>query len=747
MRFLETEKLGLRIAFNFFRTILRGFGLSFIVLVLLVLAGGGYIYSRFGPEDARLLAVSQLEALLHREVTIERMILTPRGFKIKGLRVRRAVASEGDQLICDTALVTVKLRPLLRRRLEFDAVRLESPQIDLRREVDGSWDIADVFASSKTARGGALPLALAAAETIVNDGVLRVDDRRRARKISFEKLELRADGFDQDNPFPLAVSFVNAVTIGTRTLTTSVSAEGSMILAGLRMSSATARADRFTAEADGVTVAGKATVTGFSRPVFEFEATVPALGPEKWPRWFGRDLRLSWPASKWAGRVNWSAPSVFDFERLSVVTPAGTASAVGVFELNQDSTSLHAQFAVRDAVLEKSAGWHPAWSARGPRGKATLTGTVDGKLGALQLKEAVLVLRGFSASWGDRKVEGLDLDAFAADEFGSVKMSVTKGKVNAYDNAFDDLTIALSVSKQTLTVENLALRWGDSHLRLRGRVDHLSAPKEVLISGNLDKLVWEDAQKLVSGIAASISTRTVSDAERESRPWVRTFKYAVPRGFPDTAGHLRVGEVKQQNFWCKDLDLLWSLRGVTPALDKVGGEARVRFGPGRVADIPAVQDAHKLLRVTFLPFIYMHKMNKFSALSTATAYPKTLDFSQIESEYALNKGVATIRYFHVDSGQLVAFADGWADFGKEHVDMNILTRLPGYNGPALPEWWVDEGGRVAIGFRVKGDLNKPELEPRFKKIGADEIEKKLEEGRAAGKKRFEAIEKLQTLFK
>ena len=76
--------------------------------------------------------------------------------------------------------------------------------------------------------------------------------------------------------------------------------------------------------------------------------------------------------------------------------------------------------------------------------------------------------------------------------------------------------------------------------------------------------------------------------------------------------------------------------------------------------------------------------------------------------------------------------------------MNVLTRLTHYDG-VLPEWWVDEAGRPAIGFRVKGDLNKPEPEPRFKKIPVDEIERKFEEGRAGGKKRFEAIEKLQTL--
>ncbi|MBI2387056.1 MAG: AsmA family protein [Elusimicrobia bacterium] len=744
---MEGPKGALRLLAAAFRTVLRGFGLSFVVLVLIVAGVGIYAQHKFGPEEARAIAVSQLQALLHREVTIEKMILSPRGLKIKGLRVRRASGSEGDQLVCDTALVTVKLRPLLRRRLEFDAVRLESPQIFLTREADGTWDIADLFTATKAAPGGALPLALAAAETIVNDGVLKFDDRKRGRKISFERLTLRADSFDQDQPFPLELSFVNAVTFGTRTLTTSVSAEGVMDLAGLRWSSATATAHRFTAEADGVTVTGSGSVAGFQRPVFEIEADVPALGAERWPRWTGRDLKLSLPATKVSARVNWSAQTIWNVERLAVATPAGTANASGVFDLTSDTASLSARIATKDAVLENLKDWHPSWAARDPRGKAALSGTIEGKLGALQLKEAVISLRGFGADWGDRRVEILDLDAFVTDEFASVKASVTKGRVVAYGNAFDDIAVTLSVAKQTLTVENLALRWGESRLRLRGRVDRLSAPKEVLISGNLDKIVWEDAQKLVTGIAASISTRTLSPQElerRQARPWVSTFKYVIPRGFPDTAGHLRVTEVRQENFWCKDLDLLWSIRGVTPALDKVGGEARVRFGPGRVADIPAVQDSHKLLRVIFLPFIYMHKMNKFSIFSTATAYPKTLDFQRIESEYGLTKGVATTRYFHVDSPQLAAFAEGTADFAREQVDMNVLTRLAKYDG-VLPEWWVDEAGRPSIGFRVKGDLNKPELEPRFKKIPVDEIERKLEEGRSSGKKRFDAIEKLQTL--
>ena len=77
----------------------------------------------------------------------------------------------------------------------------------------------------------------------------------------------------------------------------------------------------------------------------------------------------------------------------------------------------------------------------------------------------------------------------------------------------------------------------------------------------------------------------------------------------------------------------------------------------------------------------------------------------------MSQGVATTRLFYVDSPQMVAFTDGQADFAKETVDLDIMTRLSSYRGK-LPEWWVDELGRPAIRFRVKGNLNLPEQSTR-----------------------------------
>jgi len=733
----------LRLCGRALHVLLRCLGWLFLVVVLGAGGAAWYVARSFSPEDARRLAIEQLTALLHREVSIDHLALSPRGLKVLGLRVRRGKKGDADLMACDSAIVTIKLKPLLQRRLEFDTVLLQSPQISLTRDEQGDWDLADVFGSSAPRRGAVLPLALAAAETVVDDGVVRVDDRLRRRKFSFDGLKARVDGFEADKPFPASLSFRTADTVDGRTITARVEAAGRVDLAGLRWSSATATADRLRVEAEGVPLSGRATVTGFVAPTLDAQVAAPPLGPEDWRHLLGRAASLSLPATRWTIKAQFPAPGMLELERVTVETPAGAASATGVFDFAADTPTLSVELTARDADLAKAGTWTPALAAHALSGRATLRASLTGWAGRLQAHDADLSLRGFGGTWGARRVDAVDADVSASDDFAKLKATVSKGEAVAVGNSFQDVVLALTLDKQSLSIERLNLRWGGSKARLRARVEHPAAPKEVVLSGSVDKVDWEAAARLVADVRASISTRTATAVD-DGRPWLRTFKYSIPRGFPDTTGHVHVGEVVHPNFNFKDAELLWTLRGVTPELDRFAGEARLSFGPGRVADIPAVQGSNKFMSVVFLPFIFMHKMNNLSVFSGNTAYPKSLDFAKIDGEYGAARGVATIRYFHVDSPQLIAYTEGAADLGHEKVDMTILTRLTSYRG-TLPEWWVDEDGNPSIGFRVKGDFNRPDLEPRFKKIAHGEIEQKVEEGRARAKKRFEALERLQTL--
>lgn len=739
---MEALKRALRLLALAGRILLRGFGWTFVVLVLIGACLALYAPRFLSPEKVRVILIEQLQGLLNREVQVERVVLTPRGVKVRGLRVRDKVPGSDDLLACDSALVTIKLKPLLRRRVELDAVRLDSPRIHLWRDEAGNWAIADLFTSTAAARRRALPFDLAAAETRIEHGVLRIDDRMRGRKVSLEGLAARVDDFTLAGIFPVSVSFTNSVTFGTRTITASVSAEGSLDLAGLTWSSATARADKFDAVVDGTSLSGEALVQGYERPRVTFSASLPSLGADAWKRHFGRDWPMTLPAARVNGVVLLPERGRLEIERLETRAAGGLMAAEGAVVYGS-TPGLRGSVRVEDLDLAQAGAWKPSWAQRELRGRLTARLSLSGWFGRLQADGGEFALQGFGGKFTKHRIEGLDGYGWAADEFAVARATVSAGRLSAFENVFDGISGSASLKNQNLVLERLALKWGDSKLSAKARVERISDPKEVVVSGSLDKLVWEDGQRLVTAFKASLSTRpALAEAERT---WVRIFKYAIPKRFPDTVGHVRIGEVRQENFFCKDVDILWTLRGVTPQLDNVSGEARLQLGSGRVADIPAVQNSHRFLRIIFLPFVFMHKMNSLAVLSAATAYPKTLDFRFIDGEYAVAKGVATTRYFSVLSDQLIAYADGVADFGREKVDMEILTRLTRHSGTGLPEWWTDENGRVAIGFRVKDDLNSPQLEPRFSKIGSDEIERKVKEGRARAKKRFEAAEKLKTL--
>jgi AsmA-like C-terminal region len=747
MKPMEWARGALRLLGKTLYGILRGIGWIFLIAVVLAAGLGTYAYRRFSPEDAKRLADEQLTALLHREVTIDSLVLSPHGLKILGLRVRRArTDTEGDFLTCDSALMTFKLKPLLQRHLDLDSVVLQSPQISVSRDEEGAWSVADVFGSTAAARPSLLPVTFAAASTVIEDGVVRVDDRLRARHLLLRKVSLRVDAFNIDKPFPVELSFTSSDTVAGRSLTALASASGRVDLAGLRWSSATAVADRFRLESDGLVVTGRAKVSGFASPAIEAVMDAPPAGPNVWRALLGREENVTIPPTHWTVKAELPAAGMVDVQKLVVDTPAGSLSATGLFDLGDGSPNLSVELTARDADLAKIASWAPALAERSLTGKATLRAAITGWPGRLQARDADLALRGFGLKWDERRVDGADIDLAATEDFSKVKATATQGRVFAVGNTFDEIAGALTLDKQNVTIERLAMRWGGSRVKLRARLLRrvAPAPNEIELSGSVDKIDWDAGARLWADIRAAISTRTATAAAADDdKPWLRTFKYSIPHGFPDTTGRVRIGEVSHPNFFCRDVEFLWSIRGVTPDLDKINGEARLTLGAGRVNDIPAVQDSNKFLKVVFLPFIFMHKMNKLSVFSTATAYPKSLDFRRIDGEYGASRGVATTRYFHVDSDQLVAYAQGTADFGRERVDMNILTRLGSYYG-TLPEWWVDEKGRPAIGFRVKGDINSPELEPRFKKIEENEIERDVEAGRAGAKKRFESLEKLQT---
>ncbi len=745
----------LRFALRVAALLVKGFGaLASFVAVLLIAAYFALPYVVDG-EQAKAVIQAQLQLVLHRPVRIQRVFVTPQGVKLSGLRVFEPDGAtpfiEGD-----FALVTVKLQPLLdKHRLELSNVRLASPRIHVTRDASGRWSFADIFTSTAPAgqqatKSFGMPVTLAADQTAIESGRLEVDDQLRGRHFVVDRFNLSIRQFDLSAPFTYSLSFDNAVNLGRSTVTASVALSGQASLAGFDWDQGWLAAERAVVRIDGRPVRGSFMARGLPPASLDAVVRLPELGPDDWQRWLGKTWEFNLPASEWRTKVHWFAPGKLAVDSLTAKAGSLAGQASGAVDLNGAQPQITADLAVEEFPLEQAADFEPALKRFSLRGTVRGEVSLSGAPGHWAVAKTHARFDGLEAGFAHWRVIGGSADLTARRDFEELAVTLSSGAIRAYGNDFGDITSAFHLAKRNLDVDYLSFKWDVSHVRARGRIANLPDPHDVAISGVVDRVRWEKAQPLAESILDSIapSTQTVSgpqpEAESAKQLWVQTFKYAIPQHFPDTMGHLKIGKVTHKNFSFGDMDLLWDLHGVTPQLNTVNGEIRVGFGPGRVEDIEAVQESHKFLNIVFLPYIYMHRMNSLSQLSAATAYPKTLDFTRIEGQYGIHQGVVTTRFSDVDSPQLIAFTDGTADFGQEKVDMNILTRLTSYRAP-LPEWWVDEMGRPAIGFRVKGDLNNPDLEPRLHKIGAHEIEDTMADARGRGKARFEALAKLQQL--
>lgn len=718
-----------------------GIGIGALILALPRIVDG---------ERARAFLVARLETVLHRKVEIDGVILSPQGIKLRGLRVAARPPLEGRMIEAESALITVKLPALLRKRLELGTVKLVGPKIRVFRDENGAWSFADIFTSSGPAReepigSFSLPLSLAAETSTIEGGSLELLDFKGRGSYNVERFNLSVERFSIDSPFVVALSFDNRNEIGKRQVNVSAEFSGLVDLKSLDWSLAELSAQKIAIKVDGQPVRGKAHSIGIPPRTLQFDLELPPLGPEQWKAYVGTAAAFHLPKSRWQAKFVTPEPGKIAVEGFSAEAGALALTATGAISLSTPTApavDLHVQAA--PFPLDQTGQYRPSLADHELKGTAQAHAKVSGWFGKFRLREAHLRLRGVHGLLKKQRVRNLDLDLTGYDDFARLAISLSRGNIAAFGQTFSDIALAMSLNRRDLKVDFLSARWADSKLRVKGRVVDLADPKEVMISGSLDKLEWERAQNMVESILQS--TRTASTAELDEddprRLWVRTFKYAIPRRFPDTVGQVSIGQVTHKNFSFNNLDLSWDLRGVSPGLEIVSGELEAGFGPGRVVDIQAVQDSHKFLKIVFLPYIYMHKMNSLSVLSAATAYPKTLDFNRIEGQYGVEAGVVRNRFFIVDSPQVYAYADGTADFNRERVDMSILTRLTGYRAP-LPEWWVDELGRPAIGFRVTGDLNRPDLEPRLRKMQGDEIERALVSGRSRAKESLAAVERLK----
>ncbi len=697
-----------------------------VLATIAFFAAYGYLERMATPERLRATITEGLGRALGRPVKVSGAIVTPRGLRIRGLVV---YASEGGAPIfrSRSALVTVSVSSLLReRRIRFATLALDGPDLNWPaggwKRSQGATESGPFTAASQRLAG--LPVVWSVERVRVDNGAARFQSREGGSVFNITNLRFVAGPFRASGrlPFDWSSDFewrdegirLEAGGRGKGVIDAPALDWRRMSIEGRDMVLRVAGAGDFK---------GSAKLQGFPDPVISLEAESPAFSVNLPRGWLGRANRAAFPPASWIGQAQWR-DKVLRVDRLTARFPQAQLQGKGLLDDSGDTLRWRGHAEMETASVKSLAALVSPPFRGIVDGSARFSATLMGEGPRWSVPSASLEWDGARLATPDFDVLRADVKARSQDHLATIDWSVSKGTVRWLDELFRGIRGTAVLKGRSLSVEGLHFRWGRAAARLAGRLMGLPRTSRIAVTGLIDRLDWEKAASLAERIVEHFGSPRANPylgAGDEDEAWVKAFKYSLPRSFPALSGDLRISNIGGKDFSIDRAALRWSMAGLTPALRALNGSLAATLGPGRVGDIKSVQESSKILKILFLPYIYMYRLNHLAIFNAATAYPRGFAFSRIGADYIVRRGRVDSRYFYVQSPEFTAFADGSADLANETVDLRVLTQLTHYRAP-LPEYLVDEEGRPAISFRVRGNLNHPNIDLDLKKMGAHEVE-------------------------
>jgi uncharacterized protein YhdP len=128
------------------------------------------------------------------------------------------------------------------------------------------------------------------------------------------------------------------------------------------------------------------------------------------------------------------------------------------------------------------------------------------------------------------------------------------------------------------------------------------------------------------------------------------------------------------NATVNDVKLGWDLRGVTPDLRSLDGDARLDVGGGNIRSVGDMATQSKLVKVLIFPLLIVQKLTRVLHL------PGFPDFNDIAlrgivGDYLFKDGVMTLRRSEMDSSVGDVSALGTIDLPAEKLDLAVTAQV------------------------------------------------------------------------
>ncbi len=188
---------------------------AIVIGVLVLLAGGVLLLVRalVTPEMIRKNVLPRVEKAMHRRIDMaDTKIGLFSGIALSGLNVYEKDGN-GSFVSLKEARLHYRILPLLSHRVVVDEIVLDTPDIHIVRNSDGSFNFSDLQRKEKPetpAREGKTPFTFAVSKIKVSDGRVFYDDRKGISGFPFvynaQNINIDIKNLTADRPFPMKLT-------------------------------------------------------------------------------------------------------------------------------------------------------------------------------------------------------------------------------------------------------------------------------------------------------------------------------------------------------------------------------------------------------------------------------------------------------------------------------------------------------------------------------------------------------------
>ncbi len=253
----------------------------------------------------------------------------------------------------------------------------------------------------------------------------------------------------------------------------------------------------------------------------------------------------------------------------------------------------------------------------------------------------------------------------------------------------------VSFDQTRVDVPNLTGRVDDGALKMDLTVKDYARAPEIQLEASLDRF------DLGRWLTAKSQVQADRQAAREKTAPGTAGKPPVIA----TRGHFRVGTLIHPNATVENVAVGWDLRGLSPDLGGLDGDARLQVGGGRVRSVGDMTTESKLVKVLIFPLLVVQKLGRLGGLHL---FPNFNDITlhQIVGEYSFKDGVMTLRRSEMDSDAAQVSARGTIDLPRELLDLVVTAQV----------------GRVApIDVAVTGTVADPKTKVELRQFIIDQL--------------------------